>query len=48
MKFYILQVFKTSIAPKGKPSDQLKDLRKLKRLIMFVVNPTSFLGRVMN
>ena len=48
LKYYILHVFRTSVAFKGKSSDHFKDIYKLKLLTNFNVNVTLFLGGIMN
>ena len=48
MKYYIFQVFKTSIEFIKKSSDHFKDIYKLKLLTRFHVNMTSFLKGVPN
>ena len=48
MKYHILYVFRTSIEFIKKSSDHFKDIYKLKLLISFDVNMTSFLKGVPN
>ena len=48
MKYHILHVFRTSIEFIKKSLDHFKDIYKLKLLISFDVNMTSFLKEVPN
>ena len=48
MRNHILHNFRTSAAFKDEPSDQFKDLHKLKPLTNFYINLTLFQGGVIN